>query len=208
MAYNYGKSEGKSFGEKCRRDHGSFEITAPKGRTPIERPFGLRLSGDRRMDYERIQLRIAARQAGLIVDDEDEGKIKWKPGAKLSQLQTIVIRKAERGDQVWEQHGFGNRITSTGDTPVGFVPALWQNAAMIQARIPRDADADNGDETRWQYPDRIDIVDGLYFNPKFLEIRPTWGCQDFEVPDEGREQFGSGGGQGSLCLGTAGGNLI
>jgi hypothetical protein len=159
------------------------------------------------MDYERVQLRIAARQAGLLVDDEDEGKIKWYAGTKLSQLQNIVIQRARRVDRVWDQRGFAIRKTSTRDVPGGFAPVLWRNPAMIQARIRRGAKSDRGDEMARQFPDHIDIVDGC-INPRLLEIRPTGSYPKFGVPDGGKEQSGSKVGHASLPLWTAGGNLF
>ena len=141
MAYNWGKSDNKTPAEKMRKNHGAFRIPYPRGKTVAEQPFGLILSGNMKLDYERIQIRIAAMQNGLKVFPEAGGRIEPpKPmmmGPPPSKAQERIMEIAKYLDTLWYCN-FRDSWFRVTHRPVGCVPSLYKDAATIQGWMYAD----------------------------------------------------------------------
>jgi hypothetical protein len=104
-------------------------------------PFGLHLTGFNENDRDRIQIRIAAQQAGLAVDVMNGGQV--VAHGELTPLQRMVIDQLhaiERNHQ--EQHG--NSFHTAALRPLSFDPTAYGSPAQIQERIPRKEEESNG----------------------------------------------------------------
>src|SRR5437773_5267513 len=132
MAYNFGRSDNKTAGERMRLDHGPFLIPCPSWSTPEQEPFGLIMTGFNNIDYDRVQVRIAAMQVGLDVQVEDGGKVIY-PMPIVSQAQLAVKATVDMIDRVYDEFVNGRNIRGC-HRPVGFLPHLWASPRVIQAR--------------------------------------------------------------------------
>ncbi|WEW57703.1 hypothetical protein PRK78_003170 [Emydomyces testavorans] len=135
MAYNFGKSENRTIAEKLRLDHGPFIIPYPSHSSRQEMPFGLTLAGSGRIDYERIQIRIAALQHGLKVLVNHNGKVVLAPNS--SSLGQGIKSISDQLDWIYLRFYKYKRIVTPKDCPVGFYSSHWRNPREVQTRIPR-----------------------------------------------------------------------
>ncbi|EFW14195.1 hypothetical protein D8B26_002440 [Coccidioides posadasii str. Silveira] len=134
MAFNFGMSNNSTVAEQQRIEHGPFVIPFPRGKTREESPFGLQLSGNHRMDNERVQIRIAALQHGMTVLVENGGNILTPrhPGTKSRKILEI----SDDLDSIYARF-YADKTFTTKDRPSGYVAAHWNDPAKIQERIPR-----------------------------------------------------------------------
>src|SRR5438034_9165725 len=122
MAYNFGRSDNKTAGERMRLDHGPFLIPCPRWSTPEQEPFGLTMTGFNNIDYDRIQIRIAATQVGLHVQVESGGRIVYP--TTVARAHVDVKAMADMIDRVYNEFVKGKNIKGC-HRPVGFLPHLW-----------------------------------------------------------------------------------
>ncbi|EEP75812.1 predicted protein [Uncinocarpus reesii 1704] len=134
MAFNFGKSNNWTIAERSRRDHGPFVIPFPKSSTREQKPFGIKLSGAYRIDYERVQIRIAAAQHGLKVLVENGGQVVLRPGSD-ARAQSIKALSDDL-DSIYNRF-YSKRFPTPKRRPVGYIPVLWNHPQKIQQRIPR-----------------------------------------------------------------------
>lgn len=135
MSFSFGRSMNSTPAEKMRRNHGLFSIPHPKGRTAEERPFGLELTGNARLDYERIHIRIAAVQSGLNVLTERGGLIAYPKSERMGPPPTVIqrqiMKRARVYDAIWFRK-YRDVPFKTRYQPVGFIPASYKDAATIR----------------------------------------------------------------------------
>lgn len=140
LAVLLGCSNNETNAEQLRIDHGPFFIPYPEYSTPMESPFGLVLTGNPVHDRERVQVRIAAVQAGLHVDIYHKGKVIF-PLDKMTIRQERIMILCDYLDGIYERCLLGGFAPNPKVLPWGFNPADWANPRQIQERIVRDVPA-------------------------------------------------------------------
>jgi hypothetical protein len=94
------------------------------------------MTGFNDIDYDRIQIRIAAVQVGLQVLVEKGGRVAHNGISGPHWDQMNVMSMAETFDKEYEEFIKGGKFRCC-HRPVGFIPHLWGSPRIIQARIPR-----------------------------------------------------------------------
>lgn len=138
MAFIYGKSNNATVAEKRRLSHGFFLIPFPEGSSREERPFGIRLCGHHQIDYERVQIRIAAVQHGFKVLVDNEGQL--IPPAVFSEKVKEIQEISEELEYIYEQQVLRRKFTPE-DVPVGYIPGLGHNPATLPKQSSRQRKA-------------------------------------------------------------------
>lgn len=137
LAGYLGRAWGLSAAEKYRSDLGTFVIPCPEGSTAMERPFGMLLTGHRTLDFQRVHVRIAAVQAGLVVDITNHGNIICI-SPPLNPLQFLIMQLAYKlegyGRKIQREHGMA---LCAKFIPWGFRTDDWASADRVQKLIER-----------------------------------------------------------------------
>lgn len=133
--------------ERYRLSLRPFTIPWPHNGSLVENPFGMILTGDRALDYQRVHIRIAAVQAGLFIDIPDGGHLYYR-NDNISGLQYGIMRYSKALDDYALKVWYGGKIMlSTEFIPWGFYKEDWDSAEKIQQWIIRSNPEDNEEYT-------------------------------------------------------------
>ncbi|GAD98201.1 predicted protein [Paecilomyces variotii No. 5] len=144
LATHIGQGQAICDAEVYRLSLRPFTIPFPESGTLTESPFGLVLTGDRALDYQRVHIRIAAVQAGMYVDIPDGGHLYYSNN-NITGLQFGIMRYSKALDEyakrVWQR---GKIVVCPKYLPWGFRREDWNSADKIQQWIDRSAPEDDG----------------------------------------------------------------